>query len=477
MVEWKAKKKDLKSYPHFDTLLSLEELEKIANDPVRVAQNPFFPFLRYHDTHTPFRPLGKKPKVRQIRYAARQDAAIFSRYRFELSGHYEAMLDKLGLSDCVLAYRSIPVEPGSSVGKSNINHAKTAFDLIRQHDECCAITLDISSYFEHVDHSRIKDVWCRLLDVTKLPEDHYSVFKAITKYAIVDTKEAYTALGYFGMKPSGRLGYLKAKKDMPKQLCSPKDFRAKICGEVNGYRDLVVKNKEDYGIPQGAPLSDLLANAYLSDFDVEMKKFAIDHGGFYMRYSDDILFIVPVGGNEARKIMQHVQARIESYGKHLRIKETKCTIDRFSRSQGSYDHEAVYPDGKSRNGLNYLGFRFDGQRVYLRDSTVSNFRRKITRAVNAKARKLVQGYPGKDLAFLEKKMNTDRIIEKFGRVREFQLGEDKRSWTFWTYVDRANKAFGDEARIYQQIKKYKDAVRALASKALVKYYLNSLGTD
>jgi len=473
MVEWKAKKKDLKSYPHFDTLLSLEELEKIANDPVRVAQNPFFPFLRYHDTHTPFRPLGNAPKVRQIRYAARQDAAIFSRYRFELSIHYEALLEKLGLSDCVLAYRSIPVQPGSSVGKSNISHAKAAFDLIRQHDECCAITLDISSYFEHVDHSRIKEVWCRLLGVMELPEDHYSVFKAITKYAIVDTKEAYTALGYFGMKPLGRVGYLKAKKDMPKQLCSPEEFRAKVCGKANGYRNLIEKNKETFGIPQGAPLSDLLANAYLIDFDVEMLEYANAHGGYYMRYSDDILFIIPVKGDEAKKIMSYVQSRIEAYGEHLQIKETKCTIDRFTRSGSGFEHEAIYPDGKSRNGLNYLGFRFDGRRVYLRDSTVSNFRRKISRAVNSEARKVVQRYPGKDISFLDKKLNTDLVIEKFGRVREFTLGDDKRSWTFWTYVDRANKAFGSEARFYQQISNYKKAIRSLASKALVKWYLRS----
>lgn len=470
MSNWKPTTKNQKQYPHFDAPLSLAEMERIANDQTLVAQNAFLPFLRYEDTYQPFRPLGKKPKAREIRYGSRRDAAVFSCYRHQLSELYEEHLSELGISDCALAYRRIPVELGSPTGKSNIHHAKAAIDCIRKFETCCAITLDISSYFENVDHSRIKEVWCRLLRTSYLPEDHYAVFKAITKYAIVDAKAAYTALGYFGQKPSGVDGYLVPLKDMPKQLCSPKDFRDKICGKAAGYKNLVEKNPNTFGIPQGAPLSDLLANAYLIDFDVEMKAYAQSLGGFYMRYSDDILFVLPVREIEAGKVMEHVQARIETFGTQLRIKEEKCTIDMFSRSECGMHHDAIYPTGKNRNGLNYLGFRFDGERVYLRDTTISNFRRKITRAVNGEARDLVMRYPGKDLAYLEAQLNPDLIIERFGRVRGFGRDIDKSSWTFWTYVSRASKAFGNEARIYKQVSNYRDDIRKMIDKALVKYH-------
>ncbi|MCB2102245.1 MAG: hypothetical protein KDE22_15315 [Rhodobacterales bacterium] len=473
MSSWKASAKDQKQYPHFDAPLSKSEMERIANDPDAVAKNRFYPFLKYDNAYRPFRPSGKGPKVREIRYGARRDAAIFSRYRHLLSELYEKELSTLGLTDNVLAYRRILVMPGSSVGKSNIHHAKSAFDTIKNFSCCCAITLDISKYFESVDHKEIYKIWCRLLGKSTLPDDHYSVFKAITKYAIVDSKEAYSALGYFGTKASGISGYLVSKKDMPKQLCSPEDFRNKICGKAPGFADLVKKNKLEYGIPQGAPLSDLLANAYLIDFDVEMATNAKKLGGYYMRYSDDILFILPINSIQARDFMMHVQRRIEAYGSHLRIKEEKCTIDRFTRTPDGMEHKATYPAGKSRNGLNYLGFRFDGKKVYLRDSTLSNFWRKIARATNAEARNLVYRFPGKDKAYLEKHLNTEVIIEKFGRVRNFDGVVEKKSWTFWTYVKRASTVFGREAQFYSQIRGYKKAIRKLAEQALSKYLIKA----
>jgi len=187
MEPWKPSNKNQKQYPHFDAPLSLKEMGRIANDPVCVAKNRFFPFLRYENSFRPYRPTGKDPKTREIRYGSRRDAAIFSRYRYGLSQLYEDYISQLGISDCVLAYRRIPVSPGSSSGKCNIHHAKEAFDHIQEFDECCAITMDISRYFESLDHERTKEIWCRLLGVSSLPPDHFAVFKAITKYRVVDS--------------------------------------------------------------------------------------------------------------------------------------------------------------------------------------------------------------------------------------------------------------------------------------------------
>jgi hypothetical protein len=71
----------LKRYPHFDPVITTEEGEALANDPVRVAKHTFYPFMHYDQRWTRFGTKGDKgkSKTRLIRYAARSDAYIFSR--------------------------------------------------------------------------------------------------------------------------------------------------------------------------------------------------------------------------------------------------------------------------------------------------------------------------------------------------------------------------------------------------------------
>ena len=105
----------------------------------------------------------------------------------------------------------------------------------------------------------------------------------------------------------------------------------------------------------------------------------------------------------------------------------------------------------------------------MKDTTFSNFHRKISRTINAEARNLVSRFPGKNIVYLQTKMNTDELIERFGRVRDFDNVVDKKSWTFWTYARRAEDIFGDRARIFEQISGYKSVIRTLAGRALEKH--------
>jgi hypothetical protein len=78
------KKNDLKRYPHFDQILNLDEISAIVRNPTRVAQNGFYPLLRYTKRWQPFRrekgSNAPKPRAkdRPIRYASRRDAYIFA---------------------------------------------------------------------------------------------------------------------------------------------------------------------------------------------------------------------------------------------------------------------------------------------------------------------------------------------------------------------------------------------------------------
>ncbi|WP_233458138.1 hypothetical protein [Arsenophonus endosymbiont of Apis mellifera] len=47
----------------------------------------------------------------------------------------------------------------------------------------------------------MKDAWCRLLATDKLPEDHYAVFKAITKFSKVDKNKVYDLIGISKIMP------------------------------------------------------------------------------------------------------------------------------------------------------------------------------------------------------------------------------------------------------------------------------------
>ena len=474
--------KDLKHYPHFDRRLSIKEAEEIVSNPERVAANKFYPFFLYEEKWQPYR-ISKegrpKLKVRPIRYASRRDAYILTHYRRILAEKYEARLLELGIEECPIAYRKIP--KGHGGGKCNIDFAKDAVDEILRQKDCVAIALDIKGYFESLDHNRIKEVWCDLLGVERLPPDHFTVFKNITRYHVVDQKDVYRRLGFIEeIEVNGypRERYTMPFRDMPTQLCTPADFRSKICGGDPDLPSLVKPNCDeegkllDHGVPQGAPISDLIANFYLLDFDVALNSYASARGGRYMRYSDDILLIVPGGVDEADEAEAFAVDEIKKYGRAIQIKEAKTCIVQFSSSREGLTFSHVRgPQGK--NGFEYLGFRFDGKMVYVRDSTISRLYRKVALSAKGVARGFANAHPDKNASEILASFNYSNFSQRFSRVHPDELApDDYGTWTFYSYLKRASETFGDlgnpilpQARNFNKIMKDRIAtamVRAVA---------------
>jgi hypothetical protein len=460
MDDWKIA---LKWYPHFDAVISHKNAEKLVSDPKAVAKNSFYPFIRYTQVWQPYRskPTGKpEKKKRPIRFASRRDAYILSYYRHILSAHYENLLQAEGLGDVVIAYRKIKSEAGG--GKSNIEFARDAFDRIRAMENCAVVALDISSFFEKLDHNILRKQWCRVLGVETLPEDHQAIFKALTRYAVVDRDDVYRRLGYLENKlVDGRLRdtYTVKYEDMPRKLCSNEDFQEKICGRGGKFKSLIDVNKKPFGIPQGSPISDLLANFYLLDFDAVMRDYCAIKGGFYLRYSDDLLLVIPGGDAEALEVCEYASKEIVKHGPKLRIKDKKTAALAFE----------VDPTGRQRHrhvagklgvsGLEYLGFRYDGRDVTLRASTLSNLYRRISGGVKAECYGLVSRFPGKDLDYLISQFDFPAFYQKYGRVKDFDPHSDVRKWTFWTYARRASKVFGPQgSRIHKQLRNYRRVV-------------------
>lgn len=353
MEECRARWYRKKSYPHFDSPMSYEKALAYVSNPENIKQHSFLPFLSFEIKVRRFS--KKDPKRRPIKYAAHRDGYIFSYYAHILSRKYEDLLQQSGLSEVVLAYRS---------GRgNNIDFAKEAFDQIEQRGNCAAIGFDISSFFDNIDHSRLKQQWATLLGLTKLPDDHYAVYRAITKYSWVDKDQCYK-----------RLGYSRQDREQKRPICNIQEFRDIIKGRGNEQKSLVQTNKVSFGIPQGSSISALLANLYLYPFDKQMHILAQKIGGMYRRYSDDILWVCPTEYEDLVKT--EIKKKISEMGKQLQIQDEKTTISHFVKS----------PDGtlSLRDGdkpFQYLGFTFDGKRRLMRAQTLSRFWRKVVFSV------------------------------------------------------------------------------------------------
>lgn len=341
-----------RGYLHFDLPLSYRKAAAIATKPARVATHAFYPFLDYTITahkvakNDVTEKLVSKAKERPIKYAAHADSHIYAYYSAQLSAAYENELAKRDLGDSVLAFRSLGK-------KCNIDFAKQAFDTISAFGECAVVALDISGFFDNIDHQILKEKWTDLLGVTRLPADHFSVFKSITRWSSVDKDRLYDQLGISKHNP----------KNGRHRICDAETFRTQVRG-----RGLIQTNPDSKGIPQGSPISALLSNIYMLDFDQDVRGMTDHLGGKYFRYCDDMLLIVPISSKEF--VEREVMKRIASL--KIEINPQK-TDKRVFRLKGGHLH--------ADKPLQYLGFLFDGQQVTIRSAALARYSERMKRAV------------------------------------------------------------------------------------------------
>ncbi|WP_233171816.1 antiviral reverse transcriptase Drt2 [Dyella sp. ASV21] len=330
-----------RGYVHFDLPLSRKTCEKLVLDPVAVARHAFYPFLRHDQTRPRIKRLGpgklrKSLKIREIRYAAHADSAIYAYYNDLLTERYEAALASADLGEVTIAFRALK--------KSNVDFAVEAFEWIHAHQPCTALGFDVQDFFGSLDHGVLKEIWASLLGVPQLPPDHYAVFRSITRHASVELIAARKALGISRQELSRR-----------KRFCEAHEFRSLI-------RDggLVNVNKATKGIPQGSPISAGLSNAYMLPFDEVLKAKIFSVGGFYRRYCDDILVVVPDEfAVEMKDLVRDQLSQLK-----LSMQPTKTLECRFS-------------NGMADKPLQYLGLTFDGARVLLRPAGVARYYAKM----------------------------------------------------------------------------------------------------
>jgi RNA-directed DNA polymerase len=108
------------------------------------------------------------------------------------------------------------------------------------------------------------------------------------------------------------------------------------------------------GVPQGGPLSPLLANILLDDFDKELEK----RNHRFVRYADDFLILVK-SKRAAHRVMQSVTRFLQRKLK-LEVNESKSHVIKACDCE-------------------FLGFVFKGKRIVWSDQSLEDFRHNIRR--------------------------------------------------------------------------------------------------
>lgn len=341
----------IRKYFHFDNRVSLDFAKKYVQDPDKIEEHAFLPFLKYIDIKPRYRSKEKKVslKERPILYAGHLDSHIYAWYSYQLNHNYDKIIQEQEINKSVLAYRSL--------GKCNIDFSKEVFDEIERRAPCTALAFDISGFFDNINHQKLKQAWCQVLGEAKLPLDHYKVYKSITKYSYVDLNNVFKEFEVTREE-------LQAKN----RICSSQEFRERVRG-----KGLIEKNKLTYGIPQGSPISAVLSNIFLIEFDKLMAQYAHCVDGVYRRYCDDILWICPQEYADFVKTL--VDEEVRKCGETLFLNSDKTEICEF-RIDNNNRFVGTPP-------LQYLGFTFDGQCRLLRSETLARYYCKMKAAVRA----------------------------------------------------------------------------------------------
>lgn len=441
LEEWKEKNKYARKYAHFDKKVSLERAWPYVSNPDKVKHHGFYPFIHYTQEFNKYSHGEVIPKKRELCYSAHIDRYIFSYYGFLINEKYNDRVLEDQINEVAIAYRN-------NLKKNNIHFAKKAIDFIRSLESCYIILGDFKSFFDNLDHRYLKKMLCNLLEVDELPADYYAVFKNITKYS---KWELIDLLSYHKLKNSKRgirelndketifpiAEYRKLKKDDVKQL------RAQ-------------KNKNSFGIPQGSAISAVLSNVYMLEADKKLNEFVKANKGLYMRYSDDMIIILPKSiketfKNQYSKIMQilHFIPRVE-------LEKDKTQVFDYENTELRSCNELVMEDiPNGLNHLNYLGFIFNGKEVIIRDKTTSKYYYRMYRKLKTIVR-------CKGVTKRRHRISNRNIYEKYSIKGAYLVkgrSDEKGKGNFISYIRRAQEIWGPNEPIDRSTKRHMLKIR------------------
>ena len=379
-------------------------------------------------------------KSRDIFYASHLDSNIYSYYSFILNKNYEKRLEKREITDAVTAYRKIPLDKAkkNSRNKCNIDFAKDVFDYIKsQKRDTVAITFDIKSFFDSLDHKKLKESWIEVLGLTdKLPKDHYNVFRNLTKFSYVEESKLFklyqNKITVERCSPSNPKKKVYKQKNIAKRRYLRDEKAVAFCKKDGIHhirkKGLIKSNKyvcisgekklRTFGIPQGTPISATTANFYMMDFDEAItKKVENEFNGIYRRYSDDMIIICSKKNrDDAVDFIKDEISKVE-----LEIQDSKTQVFEFryhkkQKLHKCFEYNLLTNKYQTNENFEYLGFQFDGNRILLKDASISGYYRKMKKSISR----------GKFYAKRSKPATRGELFKTFLYKRFTMVGSNRR---------------------------------------------------
>ncbi|MFA9190804.1 reverse transcriptase domain-containing protein [Flavobacterium sp. FZUC8N2.13] len=348
----------------------------------------------------------KTAKLRPLHYASHYDTLIYGYYAHLLNLKYKEKLSQnLELYNCVTAYRKIPIDSNSEKGKSTIHFAKEVFDEIinrtKNNQKVAVLTFDIKGFFSSLDHQILKEKWAYIIDESLLPNHHYNVFKSCTNFSYVlkdDLRKTNKKLGRKSEFDESKLAKIRREKGFKCFFESNEDFRnhikqGKLRVFKNPFRN---EQKQKIGIPQGLPISAVLANIYLLDFDKAIiNNLTLKRKIYYRRYSDDIVIICNVEDIEFTK--KHVENLIKESKVEISSAKTETFIFEFIEFNKAKEKRLtsikINNDGTQtiNSPLIYLGFEFRGYNILIKSTNLAKYYRRLINIIKRRSKRALKG--------------------------------------------------------------------------------------
>ncbi|HSW89111.1 MAG TPA: antiviral reverse transcriptase Drt2 [Candidatus Saccharimonadales bacterium] len=429
-LEKLSKKK--KRYVHFDFNIAPSKALNYLSNFQKITTHNFYPLIKFNkierkykkDKNKSSRGVIKK-KIREIYYASHKDSLIYSWYAKILDNFYEHVLSTEEYKDSPTAYRKL----GS---KSNIDFALEVFKHIKNQDESVVITVDIKQFFDKLDHKHLKQSWELLLGEDILPQDHYKIYKSLTSFAFVEETELYKILKV-----------KKNKRSYMTRLCSAEDFRSKVRD-----KGLIKTHEKKFGIPQGTPISSILSNIYMQNFDKAIYEYLKHDTFLYKRYSDDIVIVCE--RKDKIKVIRMLKNELKKIKLNLNPKKTNIILFK----KGVKGISKGYSENGEIVNLQYLGFDFDGENYFIRSSSISRYYTRLKSSIKATVKNA-------------KKSPNKIILKKNIYTKYSHLGERN----FISYAYQASQKMNSK-NIKRQIKKHMKIIGSSIKENKTKYNLH-----
>lgn len=387
-----------RGYPHFSSKTPIRTkkiIEKYVSDEKKVAAHSFVPLIykeikqrryKFSNFDGIWKHSHKKikngkvisnAKIREILYATHIDSHIYSFYTQKIIGpKYESILKKnIALDEAVTAYRQIKTE--DELGhKNNIHFAKDVFDEIKKRGNCMVMAFDIENFFPSLDHKKLKTIWSKILGKKSLPKNHYNIYKAVTNFSYVRLEDLKKNKRGFDEKKMSKF----KKKGVNTYFENIKELvNTDIIIHKNQKKN---QNGNLIGIPQGLPISALLANMYMFPFDYYAAEELVKKDNvFYRRYSDDIIIIC--NEKDSQKIEEKILSKIRDINLSISKEKTEKTL--FKENERSLQCYRLNDDILRKNiPLNYLGFEFYGYQTLIKSKNLSRFYREMKMSIKRK---------------------------------------------------------------------------------------------